>query len=517
MLVKMSEKYATNKKIVAKNTFMLYGRMLLIMFATFYTSRLVLNALGVYDFGLYSVIGSIIVLFSFIQNVSALATQRFLSVGLGRRDFSWTKRVFSTSILVHFIICGAVLFLAETIGLWFLIYKLRVPVERMTEIFWVYQLSVVSLLVQIMQTPFIAALIATEKMDLFAKIGIFDAIQRWGMVYLFTLFDFDSKLIWYAAFLLFGYISVYFVYFVNCIRKIDICTVKVSFKENKELLKEILTFSSWSMMGSLSLVGLSQGIALLTYFFVGVVANGSVWLAEQVLIAFNRVIGTLQTAFNPQLIKQHSTGNHEEVSSLLSLSCKLTGFIVLIAAVPAFVDAPFVINLWLKQVPEHLVVLVRIVILYVIVDSLSGPFVTVAYAVGKLRNYQLIASLIMLLTLVVTYALYSLGFALVVAVSSRILCAVAMLIFRVLYVEKVTGLNSKIFFLNIFPRLLSVSLISFAISFYINTVLPVGFLGLLLLISLNTIAVTILFFYLVLISSERKYLISLIKKKLGRK
>lgn len=271
------------------------------------------------------------------------------------------------------------------------------------------------------------------------------------------------------------------------------------------------------MMGSLSLVGLSQGIALLTYFFVGVVANGSVWLAEQVLIAFNRVIGTLQTAFNPQLIKQHSTGNHEEVSSLLSLSCKLTGFIVLIAAVPAFVDAPFVINLWLKQVPEHLVVLVRIVILYVIIDSLSGPFVTVAYAVGKLRNYQLIASLIMLLTLVLTYALYSLGFALVVAVSSRILCAVAMLMFRVLYVEKVTGLNSKIFFLNIFPRLFSVSVISFAISFYINTVLPVGFLGLLLLIGLNTIAVAILFFYLVLISSERKYLTSLIKKKLGRK
>lgn len=513
----MSEKYATNKKLVAKNTFMLYGRMLLIMFATFYTSRLVLNALGVYDFGLYSVVGSIIVLFSFIQNVSALATQRFLSVGLGKRDLSWTKRVFSSSILVHFIICGAVFVLAETIGLWFLIYKLKVPVERMHEIFWVYQLSVLSLLIQIMQTPYIAALIATEKMDLFAKIGIFDAVQRWGMVYLFTIFDFNSKLIWYAAFLMFGYIFVFLVYFITCTRKINICTVKIKPKENKELLKEILSFSSWSMMGSLSLVGLSQGIALLTYFFVGVVANGSVWLAEQVLIAFNRVIGTLQTAFNPQLIKQHSTGNHEEVSSLLSLSCKLTGFIVLIAAIPAFVDAPFIINLWLKQVPEHLVVLVRIVILYVIVDSLSGPFVTVAYAVGKLRNYQLIASLIMLSTLVLTYVLYSFGFALAVAISSRIICAFAMLIFRVCYVEQVTGLKSRLFFFNIFPRLFVVSIISFAISFYTHTILPYGFLGLVFLIVLNTVAVALLFFYLVLINSERKYLISLIKKKLGRK
>jgi len=293
-----------DKKLMAKNTFMLYGRMLLIMFVTFYTSRMVLKALGVYDFGLYSVVGSIIVLFSFIQNVSALATQRFLSVGLGRGDSEWTNKVFNTSILVHLIICGLILLFAETFGLWFLIHKLTVPENRVIEVFWVYQISIVSLLFQIMQTPFMAALIACEKMDLFAKIGIFDAFQRWLMVFVFTLFSFDNKIVSYALFLLMGYILVFLLYVFLCVSRLDLCKLNLRVKDNKLLFKEIFSFSGWSMIGSLSVVGLSQGIALLTYFFVGVVANGSIWLAEQILIAFNRIIGTLQTAINPQIIKQ---------------------------------------------------------------------------------------------------------------------------------------------------------------------------------------------------------------------
>lgn len=148
---------------------MLYGRMLLIMFATLYTSRMVLEALGVYDFGLYSLVGSIIVLFSFIQNVSALATQRFLSIGLGKGDFQWVNRIFNTSLIVHLIICGLVVLFAETLGLWFLMYKMKVPETRLNDIFWVYQISIASLLFQIMQTPFIASMIASEKMDFSQK------------------------------------------------------------------------------------------------------------------------------------------------------------------------------------------------------------------------------------------------------------------------------------------------------------------------------------------------------------
>lgn len=502
-----------DKKVMAKNTFMLYGRMLLIMFATFYTSRMVLEALGVYDFGLYSLVGSIIVLFSFIQNVSALSTQRFLSVGLGKNDFIWVNKVFNTSLLVHLIICGLILVLAETLGLWFLLHKLKIPETRLSDVFWVYQISIVSLLIQIMQTPFIASMIACEKMDLFAKIGIFDAFQRWFMVFLFTMFGFENKIVWYAAFLLVGYSLVFIVYYSFCTSRLSICKVKVRPKENHALLKEIFLFSSWSMLGSLSVVGLSQGIALLTYYFIGVVANGAIWLAEQILIAFNRIIGTLQTVFNPQIIKQYSVGNNQEMADLLSLSCKLTAFVVMISAIPVFVEADVIAGIWLNKVPEYLVDLIKIVVIYILIDSLSGPYVTAIYAVGKLRNYQFIVSAVMLSSLFLTFLLYFLGFSVYVAVSARILCAFLLLLFRVFYVDKAAGVSAKKFLLDEFPRLALVAVVSMLMSDYLSNYLMDGFLGLILLTLLNFVLVTVMFSLFVVKTQERKNIVGLIRKR----
>lgn len=502
-----------DKKVIAKNTFMLYGRMLLIMFATLYTSRMVLEALGVYDFGLYSLVGSIIVLFSFIQNVSALATQRFLSIGLGKGDFKWANRVFNTSLIVHMIICGLVVLFAETLGLWFLMHKLKVPEARLNDIFWVYQISVVSLLFQIMQTPFIASMIASEKMDLFAKIGIFDAFQRWFMVFLFTLIGFESKIIWYAIFLLIGYSLVFLVYFSFCTSRLSVCKINLRLRENTSLLKEIFFFSSWSMLGSLSVVGLSQGIALLTYYFVGVIANSAVWLAEQVLIAFNRIIGTLQTAFNPQIIKQYSAGNSKEVASLLSLSCKLTAFVVMISAIPVFIDADVITGIWLNSVPDYLVFLVKIVVIYILIDSLSGPYVTAIYAVGKLRNYQFIVSSIMLSSLLLTSMLYMVGFSIYIAVSARVLCTFLLLMFRVMYVSKVAGVSAKGFLFDDLPRLAFVAFISIQVSSYLNKYLESNFIGVVCLALINLVLVITMFSIFVVKSKERKNILRLIKKR----
>lgn len=502
-----------DKKVMAKNTFMLYGRMLLIMFVTFYTSRMVLNTLGVYDFGLYSIVGSIIVLFSFIQNVSALATQRFLSVGIGRNDHKWTNSVFNVSIIVHLIICGLLLILAETVGLWFLLHKLKVPAERLDDIFWVYQISLVSLLFQIMQTPFMASLIASEKMDLFAKIGIFDAFQRWLMVFLFTLFYFQSKIISYALFLLIGYMLVFAVYVAICTGKLRICKINIRIKENIGLIKEIFSFSSWSMIGSLSVVGLSQGIALLTYYFVGVIANGSIWLAEQVMVAFNRIIGTLQTAINPQIIKQHSIGNSKDVTTLISLSCKLTAFVVMISAIPVFIDADYIVRLWLGQTPPYLAGLVKIVAIYILIDSLSGPYVTAIYAVGKLRNYQFVVSAIMMFSLLLTFILYLFGFSVYVAVSARIFCAFFLLIFRVIYVNKITGVSAKQFLFDVMPRLGFVACVSILTMQFMSAYLPDMFVGLVLLTAINLLLVMLMFSFVVLKKEERKQIMQLIKNR----
>lgn len=502
-----------DKKLMAKNTFMLFGRMLLIMFVTFYTSRMVLKALGVYDFGLYSIVGSVIIIFSFIQNVSALATQRFLSVGLGKGDHQWTNKIFNTSIIVHLIISGLLLLLAETIGLWFLLYKLKIPEERISDVFWVYQISVISLLFQIMQTPFIASLIACEKMNLFAKIGMFDAFQRWLMVFVFTLYNFQNKIVSYSLFLLLGYILVFTVYAFICILRIDICKLSLRGKESSILLKELFFFSSWSMLGSLSVVGLSQGIALLTYYFVGVVANGAIWLAEQVLVAFNRIIGTLQTAINPQIIKQHSVSNKLQVESLVSLSYKLTAYVVLLSAIPAFINTEFIVGMWLDQVPPYLVDLIRIVIIYILIDSMSGPYITVIYAVGKLKKYQLIVSAIMLSSLLLTFILYIAGFSILIAVSARIVCAISLLIFRVVYVSKVTGMDSRVFLLKDFPKLALVALFGIFASQYVNHYTLENFRGLIFIILFNSFFITIMFAFILLSKSERVNILIMLKKR----
>nr|WP_238486160.1 hypothetical protein [Rahnella perminowiae] len=498
---------------MAKNTLILYLRMLLIMLVTFYTSRMVLKALGVYDFGLYSVVGSIIILFSFIQNVSALATQRFLSVGLGRNDYTWTNKVFNTSFLVHLTICVFVLLFAETAGLWFILHKMNIPVDRVVDVFWVYQISIVSLLFQIMQTPFMAALIALEKMDAFAKIGIFDAFQRWFMVFIFTLFSFDHKIVYYSLFLLAGYFLVFILYFVFCVSKLDICKIKPKISESKELFKEILSFSSWSMIGSLSVVGLSQGIALLTYFFVGVVANGSVWLAEQIMVAFNRIIGTLQTAFNPQIIKQQSILQTQEVASLIKLCCKLTACIVLISAIPVFVDTKVIINLWLSQAPPYLEGLIKIVVVYILIDALSGPYITAIYAVGRLQKYQVTVSVIMILSLVLSFVLYSLGFSIYVAYSARVVCSFALLLYRVLLVSSIASIGYKSFLYNDFPRLAFVTVISILFSEYVNKYLENGLGGLLFLVVINGLFVLVMLSIFSISTTERRFIINLIKKR----
>ncbi|HBQ0422674.1 TPA: hypothetical protein L7I76_005085, partial [Klebsiella aerogenes] len=175
---------AENNKRIAKNTIMLYMRMILIMIVSLYTSRILLEALGVADLGVYSIIAGVIILFGFIQNVTTLGTQRFLSVGLGKNDWLWTNTAFNTSIIVHIIISVVVFILGETVGLWFVNNHLSIPADRLNDVTWVFQLSLFSLIVQLMQTPYVAAMIACEKMDLYAKIGIFDAFQRWFVVFI---------------------------------------------------------------------------------------------------------------------------------------------------------------------------------------------------------------------------------------------------------------------------------------------------------------------------------------------
>lgn len=480
---------------------MLYTRMIMIMIVSLYTSRILLQALGVKDLGIYSIIAGVIVLFGFIQNVTTLATQRFLSLGLGKDDIAWTNKAFNTSIIVHIVIALIIFFLGETIGLWFVNTKLSIPVERINDIAWVFQFSLLSLIVQILQTPFIAAIIACEKMEVYAKIGVLDAFQRWFIVFILTSFAFEDKLRTYAVLVLIGYFFIFFCYFIFSVRKFAIC--RLTMRADRTILKEMFSFSSWTLMGSMSVVALSQGIAILVNIFFGVIANASLGLSDQVLAAINRVTGNFQTAFNPQIIKSYASDNKTYLRTLILQSSKLSFCLVLLAVSPIFADTHFILSLWLGHVPDYLVTLVRVVVFYVLIDCLSGPFVTVIYAAGKLKRYQLTITLIILFNLLLAYVLVYLKMPLYVIVMARVSSVFLLFLYRVLMVGKLIAFDVKYYLFNVSFKLLMVGGGSILFISYISKSLPEDILGLCYLLVVSSCTILLLF-YMIVFSVEEK-------------
>lgn len=498
-----------NKRI-AKNTIMLYTRMIMIMIVSLYTSRILLQALGVKDLGIYSIIAGVIILFGFIQNVTTLATQRFLSMGLGRNDIIWTNRAFNTSVIVHFGIAIIILILGETIGLWFVKSHLSIPTDRIKDIAWIFHFSLLALSVQILQTPFIASIIACEKMEIYAKIGVLDAFQRWFIVFLLGVFSFSDNLKAYATLVFCGYLFIFLCYFLFCIWKFEIC--KIDLKVDKKILIEMFSFSGWTLIGSMSVVALSQGIAILVNIFFGVVANASLGLSDQVLAAINRVTGNFQTAFNPQIIKSYAAGDISYLKRLITQASKLSFGLVLLAVVPLFTDTHFILSLWLNHVPEYLDSLVKIVVIYVLIDCLSGPFVTVIYAVGKLKRYQITISCIILFNLLIAVILVYSQLPLYVVVFARVSSTFLLLFYRMKIVSDVINYDIRGYVLNVLMKLSIVAVISFLSAYWIDIFLPDTYVGLLTLTLLSSLFVLILFYSFVLSKDEKNFCIQKGKK-----
>lgn len=471
------------------------------MVVSLYTSRILLRALGVEDLGVYSIIAGIIILFGFIQNVTTLATQRFLSIGLGKHDVSWTNKAFNTSIIVHVGIALSIFIAGETIGIWFVNRHLSIPQDRIQDVTWVFQFSLLALMVQILQTPYIASIIACERMEVYAKIGILDAFQRWFIVFLLIYFNFSDKLKAYGVLVLLGYLFIFFCYFIFSVKKLEIC--KLNLRIEKKILKEMFSFSSWTLIGSLSVVALSQGIAILVNMFFGVIANASLGLSDQVLAAINRVTGNFQTAFNPQIIKSYAAGDLTYLKKLIDQSSKLSFVLVLLAVVPLFADTQFILSVWLGTVPEYLLSLVRVVALYVLIDCISGPFVTVIYAVGKLKRYQITISIIIFLNLVLAFLLVYNNFPLYVVVMARVSSTVFLLAYRLRMLSLLINFDIKEYILNTLLKLIIVSLLAFISIFYVNVFLPKDFTGIFILLVISSLTIIFLFYTIVFSNDEK--------------
>jgi len=323
---------ASNNKRIAKNTGILYFRMLLMLGVNLYTSRVIMNVLGVEDFGIYNVVGGVVTMFTFLSGAMGGSTSRFLTFELGKKNFPQSKKIFSAALGIHFVLALVIFIVAETIGLWLLTHKLVIPVERIEAAHWAYQFSVLSCMISIIQIPYNASIVANERMNIYAYLSLADVVLRLVIVYLLTLADFD-KLQVYAILVFSVSVITASIYRIYCKREFAECSF--SFHWDKNLYRTMLSYSGWDLIGNLAVIGMGQGLNLLLNVFFGPVVNAARAIAYQVQGAIFGFVSNFLTAVKPQIIKLYAEGSIESMMKLVFSTSKYSFYLLYFLSLPA--------------------------------------------------------------------------------------------------------------------------------------------------------------------------------------
>lgn len=385
---------------IAKNTLMLYIRMLLLLAVSLYTSRVILAALGVDDYGIYNLIGGFVTLFSFISHALVGAMQRYFNVALGHGDKDEYQRIYTMGINIFILFSLFILLVGETVGLWFVKTQLNIPAGRETAALWVYQVSIITLIVNLFRTPDNASIVAHEKMEFYAYISIFEALIKLGIVFLLGRIAAD-KLILYVLLYLGATLVINVFYTVYCRRRISECRYTLMWDSKQ--FKSLLSFSGWNMLSGGSRVLKSQGDAFFLNHYYSVAVNAAFGVAAQVYNAVNLFLTNFQTAFKPQLVQSYAAGEMEEHYKLISRSAKMSYYLLLLIVVPVVFNLDGLLGLWLTEVPQYTKEFCFFVLLAYLVDALGAPLGVSVTANGNIRGIQVVSSILLVLGLVAGY------------------------------------------------------------------------------------------------------------------
>ena len=505
---------AINSKRIAKNTGLLYIRMLLLMAISLYTSRIVLASLGISDFGIYNVVGGIVTMLGFLQGTMSTASARFITVALSGSEMTEMKRTFSSILFINIILAFIVLVLAESVGLWFLREKMTIPVGRVDAAFWVYQFSVLTVMLNIIMVPFNATIIAHERMGAFAYISLFDAIAKLAIVYLIIVSPFD-RLIFYAFLIMFVHIIDILVYYVYCLRCFEESRVGIMF--DKVIFKKIFSFISWASYGSFVSMGFTHGLNIILNLFFGPTVNAARGISVQIQNAVVSFTHNFQTAINPQLIKATAQNRCCEAQQLLISSSKYSFFLLCILGVPIIIDAPFILSLWLKEVPDYTVSFCRIILIINIWGSLANALRIVNQAEGNIKKFQMWECTLLLLIMPMSYyALKVWAYPIVVFIVHLLIELIAHQV-RIFIVTPKIQMTFYSYFSQIYLRIFPVFILSLAllssIRMYYNSS---NFLWFIVFLILEETIIILLIYLIGLRKSEQIYIKktvqSLIKK-----
>lgn len=376
---------------------------MILMAVGLYTSRVVLNSLGIDDYGIYNVVGGFVVTFSFLSLSMTNASSRYMSTAIGKSNFDLISHTFNVVVTIHLILASVILILCETIGLWFVLNKMIIPTDRAVAAFWVYQFSVVSFIVSIVYVPFNSLIVSHERMNAFAYISIFDSFAKLGVAFLVGFYSSAQALVLYGGLISLVHIasgSLYFIYSYNNFKE-----ARFHLIWDKKLSLEILKFSAWTMNGNLAVIGYTQGINVLLNLFFGPAVNAARGIAVQVQAAIRQFFMSFQTALNPQIIKSYARNDLTYMHKLIIIGSKGSYYLVLLLAIPIYFNTDYILSIWLTKIPDYTVTFVQIMLCVCLINTQGNLLGYSVHATGNLKKFQLVEGGILLLVVPVAYIL----------------------------------------------------------------------------------------------------------------
>ncbi|MDE7462640.1 MAG: lipopolysaccharide biosynthesis protein [Muribaculaceae bacterium] len=506
------ESESVKNKRIAKNTVFLYARTLLIMLVSLYTSRIVLKALGVDNYGVYDVVGGFVAMFAIVTSPISNAISRFLIYGLGKGDLEHLKKVYSTSVNILLLLGLIVVLIGETFGIWFLNQKLNIPPESMTAANWVLQCSIFSTVLGLINIPNSATIIAHEKMSIYAYMSILEACLKLGLAFSVLYLPFNS-LITYAIGLLIISLILRASYVIYCSSKFQEC--KYTFGIDKKLFKEMTGFAWWTFLGNTAFIFNNQGSAMLMNIFFGVVINTAKGLAATVQSAVMNLINSFTTAFTPQITKSYAEGNFQYMYSVMSRGSKFSVFIMLLFLIPLEFEAPIVLKLWLGEVPPFATLFLRLTLLCSFTNLIGTPFLQGIMATGKIKKYQIAMTLIGCTVFPLTWLTYKLGGAVQMFYWIFVIIYNILIWVRMIYVQELLGYKVKKFAVEVFLPILRCTILSAIPGIIISYLMEDSYLRLIVLTLVTLIFSSLIIYRLGMTNGERNFIMTKIKNRLN--
>ena len=488
---------------------MLYIRMFALLLVGLYTSRVVLEALGENDYGIYNVVGGVVAMFTIISGALNSAVSRFITFEMGKGAAARLNEVYSTAVTIQFIIALTVVAAAEPIGLWFIENEMTIDPSRIPAAKLVLHFSILAFVINLMSVPQMASITAHEKMSAYAAIGVLDGLLRLAVAFMIMRSPMD-RLVYYAALMAAVVLIVRGAYGIYCRTHFPECRYRPVFE--KPLMKEMFSFAGWNFIGVSAGVLRDQGGNILVNLFYGTAVNAARGIAVQLNAAVQGFVTNFMTAVNPQITKSYASGDKAYMLSLIRRSSRMSFFLLFVIALPILFNTEYLLSIWLKDVPAHTVMFVRLFLVFALCESISNPLITAQLATGKIRNYQLVVGGLMLLNIPVSYIFLKHGAAAEITVAVAIAISLVCLAARLVMLRGMIGLSIRKFVSDVCLKIVLVVVISLILPIAIYNVLPDGFAGFVISAAVCVAVSGSAVLFMGLDGKERKELSAMIRK-----